>query len=241
MMVSLLTDLHTHGPAGVHGTLVLITGLPRTPIRVRFPHTDHRPQYSAAERRRSPGWMQPPAIHATRLRAPSAGTFGRAQMATVPTRQVGEPAQILQSLTCPPCQATSALRSVIGGCLSRLRGVEDIVLPAVVPDLDALGTSHIDRVFPGPYTDRVDKLHQRLRGRHQIRVSVRPGLGQFRPEWSLPYIGSLLMLGEHKLGIWPTAEPALHQSLQRRVRIFDRSRCGILQAQRSACRQSGQD
>jgi len=73
--------------------------------------------------------------------------------------------------------AASALESVISGRLGRPRGVEDVVLPVVVPDLDALGAAYIDRVLPGPDTDRVDQLHQCLRGCHQIGVAVCPGLG----------------------------------------------------------------
>src|ERR1039457_270866 len=130
---------------------------------------------------------------------------------------------------CPPVTTTRRTRlppesalPVISAASVACWGVEYIALPVMVTDLNALPAAHNDGVLPRPRARLIHEAHQRLRRRHQVRVTVGPGLAQLRRKWSAPDPGRLLMLGEHQLGIRLAAEPLGHQSLQRGVGVLHR-------------------
>ena len=57
------------------------------------------------------------------------------------------------------------------------RGVEDIVLLAVVTDLDALGTAQVNLVLPGPRASLVDQFHQPPGRFNHGGIRIGPGFG----------------------------------------------------------------
>ena len=84
--------------------------------------------------------------------------------------------------------------------------MENIVLPVVVTDLNAVRASRIDGVLPRARSRLIYQAHQRLRRRNQIGVMLGASLLQQRHQRRLPCIrsGSCLVSTSSASG-WPAS------------------------------------